>query len=331
MNDPDVKDHEWLLARERGEDISYVPASERAVYERLGALLGSGIPPRAGFRQRVLDAIDAAERAERPAEPALSVAEPGAEPGAETGAEPGAEPAPSVAKPGAKPGAETAPDGAEPGAEPDADAGAEPGAEPDAEIVPLSPLVTAERKPAHPAGGAAGAAEVIPIHRKEPRRRRWLAALGLTAVAAAAAAVFLVISSPRGADTGPVVALESKLLEGPTVLRGSGDRANQASIGQTLVIRARVQGGPAEVRVYGGSNDRLIASCKHPGECAVASDGEHRWLVLEVTLQAPGNVHTVVFVGEHIPASAGALDPDIEAAQAAKVPHKLDKKSWTVL
>jgi hypothetical protein len=59
----DDEDYKWLIARERGEDISHVLAPARAPYEKLGAILGSGIAPPAGLRQRVLAQIDAEERA----------------------------------------------------------------------------------------------------------------------------------------------------------------------------------------------------------------------------------------------------------------------------
>jgi len=57
----DQPDEEWLAARERGEDIGHVPAHKREPYERLGAMIGSGMAPSPGFRGRVLDAIDAEE------------------------------------------------------------------------------------------------------------------------------------------------------------------------------------------------------------------------------------------------------------------------------
>ena len=53
-------DHEWLLARERGEDVSHVPAPTREKYSQLDELIKE-LPahaPNPGWRQRVLDAID---------------------------------------------------------------------------------------------------------------------------------------------------------------------------------------------------------------------------------------------------------------------------------
>jgi hypothetical protein len=57
----DADDSEWLLARERGEDVSHVPAETRARYDRLTRLI-EALPDRApspGWKQRVLDAMDA--------------------------------------------------------------------------------------------------------------------------------------------------------------------------------------------------------------------------------------------------------------------------------
>ncbi|MBX3159455.1 MAG: hypothetical protein KF773_26020 [Deltaproteobacteria bacterium] len=55
------RDHEWLLARERGERVVDVPASELARYERLTAHLADlddPVPP-AGWEERLLARLDA--------------------------------------------------------------------------------------------------------------------------------------------------------------------------------------------------------------------------------------------------------------------------------
>lgn len=57
----ELNDHEWLLARERGEDISHVPEETRRRYRELEQLL-AGLPgpiPHQGWQRRVLDAVDA--------------------------------------------------------------------------------------------------------------------------------------------------------------------------------------------------------------------------------------------------------------------------------
>ena len=53
-------DYEWLLARERGEDVTHVPAETRAKYSQLDRLI-KGLPahaPSPGWKQRVLDSLD---------------------------------------------------------------------------------------------------------------------------------------------------------------------------------------------------------------------------------------------------------------------------------
>ena len=53
-------DYEWLLARERGEDVSHVSARTRAKYCQLDGLLKElpAYAPNPGWKQRVLDSID---------------------------------------------------------------------------------------------------------------------------------------------------------------------------------------------------------------------------------------------------------------------------------
>jgi hypothetical protein len=61
MADPDPEDDDWLLARERGDDVSHVSPRSRARYEQLDQLIAAlpDRPPPAGWKQRVLDALDA--------------------------------------------------------------------------------------------------------------------------------------------------------------------------------------------------------------------------------------------------------------------------------
>jgi hypothetical protein len=310
MDDPDAKDYKWLVARERGEDIGHVPAGEREAYEQLSALIGSGLAPRAGFRQRVLDLIDAEERGERPAPESEQLE---LDEMMVRAAAPVVAPVP-LAEPVAQ-GAEVIPIRPKRPTEP-------------------APMTTAV--PARPFEPGAVEAPVVPI-RKRPSWH-WIAAGGLAA--AAAAAVVLFATSPRrgaepsavlprrGAAPAPLLAVNSEVRAGPTVLRADAG-TGQANVGDRLVVRARVHGS-GEVRVYGGSNERLLASCKHPGDCTLAGEGEHRSLVLEVELMAPGPVRTVVFAGERIPVSAGSYGPDLEAAERASVPYEIDKRVWDV-
>jgi hypothetical protein len=59
MSEP--RDRDWLLARERGEDVSQVPAQTRARYGELERLIEAlpGQSPSPGWKQRVLDRLDA--------------------------------------------------------------------------------------------------------------------------------------------------------------------------------------------------------------------------------------------------------------------------------
>ena len=59
------EDHVWLAARERGEDVSHVPAEIRAPYDQLGNLLQAlpTVEPPAGWKQRALAKLDAAQAA----------------------------------------------------------------------------------------------------------------------------------------------------------------------------------------------------------------------------------------------------------------------------
>lgn len=61
-------DYEWLLARERGEDVSHIPAETRAKYSQLDRLIKE-LPahaPSPGWRQRVLDSLDHPLETHRP-------------------------------------------------------------------------------------------------------------------------------------------------------------------------------------------------------------------------------------------------------------------------
>lgn len=58
MSEP--RDRDWLLARERGEDVSDVPAQTRARYTELERLIEAlpGQSPLSGWKRRVLDRLD---------------------------------------------------------------------------------------------------------------------------------------------------------------------------------------------------------------------------------------------------------------------------------
>lgn len=58
MTEPD--DQTWILQRERGEDVSHIPAQTRAGYDRLAALIEAlpEEPPDPGWKRRILAALD---------------------------------------------------------------------------------------------------------------------------------------------------------------------------------------------------------------------------------------------------------------------------------
>jgi hypothetical protein len=160
---------------------------------------------------------------------------------------------------------------------------------------------------------------VVPLKRRR-RLLRWIS--GGLAAAAAAAALLVVFSGDRGsAPTDPTVELTAEIRPGGEVVRGGPDRGDHANVGDTLVVGAEAT-GPVEIRVYGGSSERLLATCNDRGGCAVTRDGERRRFVLEVPLETPGTVRAVVFVGANLPASAGSLGPDLERAEGAGIQTK---------
>jgi hypothetical protein len=57
---PEPSDEEWLLARERGDDVSHVPAQTRARYAELEQLISAlpGLSPGPAWKRRVLDGLD---------------------------------------------------------------------------------------------------------------------------------------------------------------------------------------------------------------------------------------------------------------------------------
>jgi hypothetical protein len=64
----ELNDSKWLLARERGEDVSHVPAYTRERYSQLDQMI-QDLPtcaPSPGWKQRVLDSLDDPLIADRP-------------------------------------------------------------------------------------------------------------------------------------------------------------------------------------------------------------------------------------------------------------------------
>ena len=61
-------DYKWLMARERGEDVSHIPAHTRDKYRQIDQLIQDlpACAPSPGWKQRVLDSLDDPLVAERP-------------------------------------------------------------------------------------------------------------------------------------------------------------------------------------------------------------------------------------------------------------------------
>jgi hypothetical protein len=163
--------------------------------------------------------------------------------------------------------------------------------------------------------------ELAPIASLEQRRRPpWRRRLWIAGGIAAAAAVILLVG-PRlwsGPPQPQLIALESEVRKGGTVVRGDSG----ANVGDTLVVHAEAIGA-AEIRVYGGSSGRLIATCKDQGgDCTIERDGERRRFTLEVKLKVPGIAQAVIFLGANLPVSGDSLALDLEAAASARIPSK---------
>jgi hypothetical protein len=284
MTEPD--DFEWLVLRERGEEVSGVPAKVRAKYERLARLLEE-LPddaPDPAWKQRVLAVVDALP----PNDSAAT----------DEDASPRA----------------SAPDALRAG---DADRG-------------------------DPDGGPSRARAVAPRH---PRRtRRWILATGL-AVAASAAAIFVVLRASDREETAHLVSVDREAPIVASVPSGTSHavrvpvhtpetapritteilrsarphRSGSASVsvGDTLIVRAPANRA-AELRVYGDTGEPL-ARCSEVLGCPVEGDPDHPGLRLELALTAPGDVRTLLFSGDAIPAAFGNLNEDVEAAQRANV------------
>ena len=252
----DTRDHEWLLIRERGGDVSHVAAATRAPYDELGELLAKlpGVAPRAGWQQRVFDAIDEGDAVPADAVPAD---------------------APALAPP--KP-------------------------------------VLAPPKPA--------------------RRRQWIAA-GAVAMAAAAAIAIYVARRPAPLQLEALLSSEP-----PSQLPPSGDQLalltaevrdgdgtprgrDGVRLNDKYAIRLETT-GPAELRLYGDTQE-LLATCSggEPG-CTIERDGERRRFSFEVVLRWPGEVRLVAFAGARIPASTGELARDLDEAARAGIEPRLE-------
>jgi hypothetical protein len=276
-------DYEWLLARERGEDVSHIPAHTRDKYTRLDQLI-QDLPasaPSPGWKQRVLDSLDDSLVADRPRNFPLAtarsrVASPRRSP-----------PLPPRRLPWAL----------------------------GSGILSLAAVLTfcvwrgdhasivrVSEPRAHPA-------VVAVVDQREAHDAR-----GTLAMVDDRAIEYL----KSAADASPTAPFGSTPLVG--VRRGPGIRRGDAlglHIGDTLVIETFAE-RPVELRVYGDAGEPL-GRCTEARGCRVARIGAGWKYHLELELRGLGRVQTVEFSGSAMPVPFVDLDKDLEAAGKAGV------------
>ncbi len=248
MSEPN--DSDWLLARERGDDVSHVPAATRAIYDRLAALIKElpGQAPSPGWKQQVLDALDDLPEHHGP------------------------------------------PSGPAP----------EPPRAPQAPQAPTSPAAI------HPQGAQWHDAAIR-------GRATWMITGGAFASAATALVLVLAIRTTDEGVPAPFATMASV-----TIRRSGGvHRSHGVNIGDTLVVEAQADRS-IELRVYGDAGEPL-ARCNEATGCALGRSGGQRRFRLELALAAPGDVRTVLFIGDPIPPPSRDLASDLEAAERANV------------
>jgi hypothetical protein len=318
MAEPD--EEEWLLARERGEDVSHIPARMRARYEQLDKLieaLPERVPP-AGWKQRVLGALDVPSP--RSSSDALEALPPRSSSDAldatplqvQTGAFSASDASHSPSQTSSAPAGSIAQSSSARAHSLALTSPARPASPPQSSPVQtLSSAGTSAVAQRHSAAADAAAHASAAQRRPLARSRRVWASAG---AAAAIAIVVLVVvrgsaTSPR--RTEPIVTSEIRRGERP-------HRGGDVAVGDTLVVRAQAD-GPIELRVYGDGGEPL-ARCTETQGCAVERSGVHRRYALEVVLRSPGETRAVLFRGAAaIPEPRKDLDADLEAALAANV------------
>jgi hypothetical protein len=275
-------DHEWLLARERGEDVSHIPAYTREKYCRLDRLIRD-LPtcaPSPGWKQRVLDSLDDPLATGRPRIFPLATARS------------------RVASPQRSP-----PRPPRPRHERWALGSGimslaavlavcvyvqEPTVHERPEVVLSSDhahvLASGDR---HDGGGQRGPFDDPTVEPLE--------------------------GAAEATPTAPFpTALVGVRRAGKH--RGAG---NVLHIGDTLVIQT-VADRPLELRVYGDTGEPL-ARCTEAHGCRVEQLGARRRYRLELKLDAPGAVLTVAYAGATMPAAFVSLDNDTEVAGRAGI------------
>lgn len=275
----ELNDSKWLLARERGEDVSHVPAYTRERYSQLDQMI-QDLPtcaPSAGWKQRVLDSLDDPLIADRPRIFPLATARS------------------RVASPRRAP------------------------PPPRRWLWALGPGVAASLAAVFAVCAYVGAPERGSRDRGALRDRREALDRGDANVPHAVRAPFddpEIEPLQATADDSPTAPFATTPRLG--VRRAARRRGAQGpNLGDTLVIEM-VADRPIELRVYGDTGDPL-ARCTDAEGCRVERVEARWKYHLELELRAPGAVHTVEYTGGAMPAALGDLDEDLQAARRAGV------------
>jgi hypothetical protein len=118
------------------------------------------------------------------------------------------------------------------------------------------------------------------------------------------------VGSPSIAAAEPIVTTEIRRSAAP-------HRGGRIALGDSLIVRAR-SWSDIELRLYGDAGEPL-ARCPGVQGCRVVASDGHRDYLIELVLRAPGDIHTVVFMGDGMPAAFQSLDADVAAAQRSNV------------
>jgi hypothetical protein len=274
-------DYEWLLARERGEDISHVPAHMRDRYSQLDRLIQDlpACAPSPGWKQRVLDSLDDQLVADRPRIFPLATARSRV-----------ASPHRSAPRPprhwqwalGSAAASLAA-------------------------VFALCAVMTALKAgdptpqviSAEPAAESQGAATLD---------RRGVVAMFDDGSIEVLRTADVSLTAPFVGS--PLVGVRRAARQH----RGEGAALN---IGDTLVLEAAAE-RPIELRVYGDTGEPL-ARCTETQGCRVHRVGARRVYHLELEARAPGALRTMAYVGGAMPAPFVSLDADLEAAARAGI------------
>lgn len=290
----ETNDYEWLLARERGEDVSHIPRDTREKYSQLDRLI-QDLPagaPSAGWKQRVLDCLDDPLVAGRPRIFPLATARSRVVPPRRASPPPRRwawAVGPSVAASLAAAFAVCAYMH-----DPEA---------PDGESVFPSSAPVAERQ------GTVHGPATPPRSSDDPHDVR---GRGMHAAFDDPSIELL----HTAADVSPTAPFAGSPLVG--VRRAARRHRGEAelNIGDTLVLSAAAE-RPIELRVYGDSGEPL-ARCTETQGCRVQRSGARRVYHLELEARAPGALRTVGYAGDAMPEPV-SLDNDAEAASRAGI------------